>query len=97
MPQQSIPRPANMRWGPELLTWIQAHCAPQLAPYPGLQQPCQIWQRTTQNCGYGQLWFARRVHYVHRVVYALQQDLPSLDALTGLILHRCDRPACCDG
>ena len=95
MRTKSTPRPRSIAWGPELFAWIHDQCEIQPSPDPELSQPCLIWQRSLRR-GYGVAWIQDRLRYVHRVVYALHEGLPTTDALDGLILHHCDVPACCE-
>lgn len=52
---------------------------------------CWIWERTTNQCGYGTLTVDGRSRYAHRVMYALVHGhLPA----GSHICHRCDNPSC---
>lgn len=52
---------------------------------------CWLWKRARMGEGYGILKLKGVVCYAHRVVYELFHGrIPN----GGLILHRCDTPAC---
>lgn len=54
---------------------------------------CWLWAYAPNTYGYGQLWWANKQYLAHRIAYESAKG-PVPEGL--LVLHRCDRPACCN-
>jgi hypothetical protein len=54
---------------------------------------CWEWRYARSAGGYGQMWHAGRVRYVHRLVYEMEcGPIPA----GAHVLHSCDNPPCCN-
>lgn len=54
---------------------------------------CWEWIRSVDRRGYGQKRINKKLHYVHRLSFALfRGEIP--DGM--LVCHRCDNPPCCN-
>ena len=53
---------------------------------------CIEWTRGANDSGYGQIRDGRKVHYTHRLAWALANG-PIPDDVS--VLHHCDNPPCC--
>jgi hypothetical protein len=54
---------------------------------------CWLWTGHKNSRGYGQIWFAGRAHWVHRVAYAV---FKGNIAKRLTVDHICFNPACCN-
>jgi len=59
----------------------------QPIPYCG----CHIWDSHLGIGGYGQVWFKRKIHRVHRLMYEFKKG-PIPEGM--VICHTCDTPSC---
>lgn len=58
-----------------------------------LSTPCWLWQKSTKWGGYGQMWFEGKIWLTHRLSWFLHYgEIPT----TSWVLHKCDRPSCCN-
>jgi HNH endonuclease len=63
----------------------------QRIPGP-LADDCWVWVGGRNNSGYGQVWYEQEVQGAHRVWKLFKGPIPA-----GMwVLHRCDRPPCCN-
>lgn len=55
---------------------------------------CWLWQRSTNNCGYGNVAFGSNTYPAHRIAWELANDRAVADGMS--ICHTCDNPPCCN-
>jgi hypothetical protein len=66
----------------------------RIAKVPGpLGDDCWLFLGGRNNSGYGQIWYRSEVHGAHRISWKLHRG-PIPEGMW--VLHRCDRPACCN-
>lgn len=53
---------------------------------------CHVWQRATNNRGYGVVWFDGKVRLAHRVAFLAKHGRWPADGM--VVDHRCDNKAC---
>jgi HNH endonuclease len=54
-------------------------------------EDCWPWTRQCNMNGYGRLYQGNKTVLAHRIAFELTYGPP-----TGIILHKCDNPACCN-
>jgi hypothetical protein len=92
-PEAQVPRPRKpMRRAPSASDIVRFKSRLQLGDeaYPGLG-PCLLWSASKDKDGYGKFWFSGRDIRAHRFAF-----LVNAGYLPENVLHRCDRPGCCE-
>ena len=69
------------------------HCKTANNIVPGLDQPCLLWSKSTNQYGYGRVQHSGRLWSTHRLAWCLSRGLKEVP-YDCQVLHRCDTPPC---